>query len=76
MPTDVAGIPLLPLIALVLGFSAFIFKNSLEYIVGLFLIGFGVLGLLPLAGIEVSGFEEQLKVLIREVVAEMEQTTQ
>ncbi|MEO1291578.1 MAG: hypothetical protein AAFV62_01895 [Pseudomonadota bacterium] len=65
MPTDIAGIPLLPLIALIGGIIVFFKRDSLEYIVGIFLIGFGVLGLLPFVGVDVSDFNDRVREIAR-----------
>ncbi|MBX2854983.1 MAG: DUF3096 domain-containing protein [Rhodobacteraceae bacterium] len=54
MPTDVAGLPLLPLIALIGGVLTLIKADLLNWIVALFLIGFGVLGILPALGIDLG----------------------
>ena len=54
MPTDVAGLPLLPLIALIGGVLTLIKADLLNWVVALFLIGFGVLGILPALGIDLG----------------------
>lgn len=46
MPTEVAGIPLLPLIALLGGIIVLIKADVLNWVVAIFLIGYGALGLL------------------------------
>ena len=61
MPTDVAGIPLLPLIALLGGIIVLIKADVLNWVVAIFLIGFGLLGILPALGVDVSGVEEALR---------------
>lgn len=54
MPTDVAGIPLLPLIALIGGIITLIKADFLNWVVAIFLIGFGVLGILPAVGVDLG----------------------
>lgn len=46
MPTEVAGIPLLPLIALLGGVIVLVKADVLNWVVAIFLIGYGALGLL------------------------------
>ncbi|MEL6280434.1 MAG: hypothetical protein AAFQ73_01545 [Pseudomonadota bacterium] len=58
MPTDVYGIPLLPLLALVGGLIGLVKKDFLESIMALFLIAFGLLGVLPAIGVDISGVQE------------------
>ena len=67
MPTDVAGLPLLPLIALIGGVLTLIKADLLNWVVALFLIGFGVLGILPALGVDVgvttADLQEEIKQL-------------
>lgn len=49
------GFPLLEVIALVGGIVGLIWRNFLETILAIFLIVFGLLGVLPYAGVDVSG---------------------
>lgn len=48
------GFPLLPVIALVGGVIGLVWRDFLETIVAIFLIGFGLLGVLPYFGVDVS----------------------
>lgn len=60
MPTDVYGIPLLPLLALIGGLIGLVKKDFLETIMALFLIVFGLLGILPLLGVDLSAVTSAL----------------
>ncbi|MCI4662405.1 MAG: DUF3096 domain-containing protein [Neomegalonema sp.] len=68
---DVAGIPLLPILALLGGLIVLFKRDFLEYVVGLFLIGFGVIGLLTHFGVIESDFlakqQEKLEMQIEEM---------
>lgn len=66
MPTDVYGIPLLPLIALVGGVIGLLKRDFLEIVVAIFLIGYGLLGVLPAVGVDVSSFEDRVRDVIKE----------
>ncbi len=48
------GFPLLEVIALVGGVIGLVWRDFLETIVAIFLIGFGLLGVLPFLGVDVS----------------------
>lgn len=61
MPTDVAGLPLLPLLALIGGVLILIKADLLNWVVALFLIGFGLLGVLPAVGVDVSAVQERVE---------------
>ena len=67
MPTDVAGLPLLPLIALIGGVLTLIKADLLNWVVALFLIGFGVLGILPALGIDLGVTTNDLQEQIRQL---------
>ncbi len=54
MPTDVFGLPLLPLIALAGGILILIKADLLNWVIAIFLIGFGVLGILPAIGVDIG----------------------
>ena len=60
MPSDIGGIPLLPLIALIGGILTLIKADLLNWVVAIFLIGYGLLGILPVLGVDVSGFTNAL----------------
>ncbi len=66
MPTDVAGIPLLPLIALVGGILILIKADLLNWVIAIFLIGFGVLGILPAVGVDLGVDVPDVRVQIEE----------
>lgn len=51
---DIYGIPLLPLIALIGGIITLIKADFLNWVVAIFLIGFGLLNILPVLGVDVS----------------------
>ena len=69
MPTDVAGIPLLPLIALVGGILILIKADLLNWVIAIFLIGFGVLGILPAVGVDLGVQVPDVRVEIDEPAA-------
>lgn len=56
-----SSLPLLPLIALIGGILVLIKADLLNWVVAIFMIGYGVLGLLPLAGVDVSPIWEFLQ---------------
>jgi len=66
MPTDVFGIPLLPLIALLGGILTLIKADLLNWVVAIFLIGFGVLGILPAIGIDIGTSVSDIERIIRD----------
>lgn len=66
MPTDVFGIPLLPLIALIGGILTLIKADLLNWVVAIFLIGFGILGILPAIGIDIGTSVSDIRELLRE----------
>lgn len=51
------SIPIIPAIALIAGILILIKADILNWVVALFLIGFGLLGLAPLAGVDVAPIE-------------------
>ncbi|MGF1502006.1 MAG: DUF3096 domain-containing protein [Paracoccaceae bacterium] len=70
MPTDVFGIPLLPLMALIGGILILIKADLLNWVIAIFLIGFGVLGILPAIGIDIGVTNEDVQRIVEEPAAE------
>lgn len=54
MPNEVGGVDMLPIISLIAGILILIKADLLNWVVALFMIGFGVLGILPALGVDVS----------------------
>lgn len=51
------ALPILPILALIAGVLILIKADILNWVVALFLIGFGLLGLAPMAGVDVAPIE-------------------
>lgn len=61
MPMELYGFPLVPVIALVGGIIGLLWKDFLETIMAIFLIIFGLMGVLPVLGVDVSGVKEVIE---------------